>query len=149
MLFFLGRIINHLWVHRTRQALRGMGPYISLCQMCFNPLQPVNLTLSVFRALWKVFPSCSGHMGPRLETMVMWWRHWFLQRVYSHWIQALLTHMTGLPYTRTMMAQTLKCELSGMVQTVSLLLLSKPVLACIQVLNTSDLEKHLAVDELC
>jgi hypothetical protein len=48
-----------------------------------------------------------------------------------------------------MMAQTLKCELSGMVQTVSLLLLSKPVLACIQVLNTSDLEKHLAVDELC
>jgi len=112
------RIIDHLRVHQTRQALEGVGPCISLCLRCFNLHRMMGL-VRVFRAPWKAFPSCSEHMEPRKISMEKWWRQQFLQIAYCHWIPELLTHMTELPCTKIMMAQTPKYKLHILVKIIS------------------------------
>ena len=124
--FSMVRIIDHLGVHQTRQALEGVGPCIGLCLRCFNLLRMISL-MRVFRALWKAFPICSEHMEPRMMSMEKWWRQQFLQIAYCHWIPELSTHMTELPCTKIMMAQTPKYKLHILVKIISFYLLPRYV----------------------
>lgn len=124
--FSVVRIIDHLGVHQTRQALKGVGPCISLCLRYFILLRMISL-MRVFRTLWKAFPSCSEHMELRMMSMEKWWRQQFLQIAYCHCILELSTHMTELPCTKILMAQTLKYKLHILVKIISFYLLQRYV----------------------